>query len=261
MAAEMGLKIMEKNRSYRAIFSSDWNECLAPTGPFDVISFNYPDLAPDLKTIFQQYTGNIIPLGEATKKIRKLLPGPITEEQMDAYLDRSFLTYRGVPELIEWCKGEDILFMINTTGMAGFFQRVFAKGLLPPVPVVSAHPMIRYIQRKNDPVHLIDLLEIHDKWKNTEKVVQSFSIPPDKIILVGDSGGDGPHFQWGAERGAFLIGSMTKPSLEKFCRKKGIAIDLHFGLSYSEKEKRASEREMASDFMELSSIIAEILKR
>lgn len=253
--------MMEKNMSYRAIFSSDWNECLAPTGPFDMISFHYPGLSPDLKTIFEQYTGNIISLREATGKIRKILPGPITEDQMDAYLDQSFITYKGVPDLIEWCKGQGILFMINTTGMAGFFQRVFAKGLLPPVPVIFAHPMILYTERNNDTFHLIPLLEIRDKWKNTEKIVQSFKIPPNKIILVGDSGGDGPHFQWGAERGAFLIGSMSKPSLKGYCQKRNIAIDLFFGLSYLEGEKRDPAREMETDFMELTWTIGEILKR
>lgn len=32
---------------YRAMISSDWNECLAPCGPFDAIAFTYPDLEPD----------------------------------------------------------------------------------------------------------------------------------------------------------------------------------------------------------------------
>ena len=48
--------------------------------------------------------------------IRQALPGPVTAEMMDAYLDRSFAVYRGVPELIEWCLGQGILFMLNTTG-------------------------------------------------------------------------------------------------------------------------------------------------
>ena len=86
--------------------------------------------SPRSKTIFKAYTGNEIPLSEATKRILSLLPAPITEEQMDSYLDERFETYRGVPELMEWCEKKDILFMINTTGMQGYFQRVFAKETL-----------------------------------------------------------------------------------------------------------------------------------
>ncbi len=44
---------------------------------------------------------------------------------------------------------------------------------------------------------------------------------------------------------------MTKPSLEKFCKEKGIKINTRFGVTYSEGEKRELEREMAVDFMGL----------
>jgi hypothetical protein len=249
-----------KSRKYKAIVSSDWNECLAPTGPFDFISFNYPELTLHLGKIFRQYTSNMISLGKATRQIRDLLPGSITEKQMDAYLDKSFITYQGVPDLIEWCLGKEILFMINTTAMMGCFQRIFAKGLLPPVPVLSAHPMIRYPKRESDP-HLYNLLEIQDKGKNTEAAVRSWRIPGQKIILIGDSGGDGPHFEWGARCGAFLIGSMTKPSLESYCQERGIAIDTRFGLSYAQGENGNPEKEMEIDFMDLSSVIEEFLAR
>jgi 2-hydroxy-3-keto-5-methylthiopentenyl-1-phosphate phosphatase len=251
----------EKYLNYKAIVSSDWNKCLAPCGPFDVISFNHPELASDLATIFQQYTSNMISLGEATRQIQNILPGPITKEQMDAYLDKSFITYKGVPELIEWCLSRNILFMVNTTGMLGYFQRVFAKSLLPPVPVVSAHPMIRYPEQASDPRYVYDLLEIQDKGRNTEAVVRSLYIPPEKTILIGDSGGDGPHFEWGAASDALLIGSMTKPSLETYCQKKGISIDLHFGLSYAEGEKRNPKKEVQIDFMQLSFPIEQFLNR
>jgi hypothetical protein len=40
--------VTEKDRKYKAIVSSDWNECLAPSGPFDFISFNHPELTPHL---------------------------------------------------------------------------------------------------------------------------------------------------------------------------------------------------------------------
>ena len=51
---------MGKSR-FKAIVSSDWNECLAPCGPFDSISFAYPELREALTGIFKQYTANTIP--------------------------------------------------------------------------------------------------------------------------------------------------------------------------------------------------------
>ena len=249
----------EKNFKYKAIISSDWSECLSPSGPFDFISFAYPELEADLKKVFKEYTGNAISLGAATHKIQKLLPDPISEERMDAYLDRSFISYKGVPDLIDWCLSKNILFMINTTAMIGYFQRVFAKGLLPTVPVLSANPLVRYAKRGADPNHVYDLFEIQDKSKNTYAVAHKFNIPAEKIIVMGDSGGDGPHFEWGAETGAFLIGSMTKPSLKSFCQARGINIDFHFGLSYSQGEEQDPQREMQTDFKNLSLKIAEFL--
>jgi len=247
-------------KKYKAMVSSDWNECLAPCGPFDCISFAYPRLKSDLTDIFRQYTGNLISLGEAAGQIRELLPEPITPDQMDAYLEESFTTYTGVPELIEWCASNNILFMINTTGMIGYFQRIFAKYLLPPVPVISAHPMIRYPQNTSDSWQVFKVLETRDKSKNTGEVARSLAIPAGKIILLGDSGGDGPHFEWGAAIGAFLIGSMTKPSLDAYCRKKDIEIDLRFGLDYSRREKASLREEVQLDFMDLTDIISEILR-
>ena len=248
-------------KKYKAMVSSDWNECLAPCGPFDCISFAYPRLKSDLTDIFRQYTGNLISLGEAAGQIRELLPEPITPDQMDAYLDESFTTYTGVPELIEWCSSNNILFMINTTGMIGYFQRIFVKTLLPPVPVVSAHPMISYPQNTSDSCRVFQLLETLDKSKNTGEVARSLAIPARKIILLGDSGGDGPHFEWGATVGACLIGSMTKPSLDNYCRAKNIEINLRFGLDYSRREKRNPQEESQVNFMDLATTIEEIIDR
>jgi hypothetical protein len=248
-------------KRYKAMVSSDWNGCLAPCGPFDFISFVYPRLKSDLTAIFRQYTGNLITLGEAAGQIRELLPGPITAEQMDAYLDETFTTYTGVPKLIEWCASNNILFMINTTGMIGYFQRIFAKTLLPPVPVVSAHPMISFPQNISGSFRVYELQETRDKCKNTGAVARSQAIPAAKIILLGDSGGDGPHFEWGAANGAFLIGSMTKPSLDAYCRKKDIEIDLRFGLDYSRREKRNPQKELQVNFMVLTTTIKEIVNR
>ena len=243
------------------MISSDWNGCLAPCGPFDFISFAYPRLKSDLTAIFRQYTGNLISLGEAAGQIQQLLPEPITPDQMDAYLDESFTTYTGVPELIEWCSRHNILFMINTTGMIGYFQRIFAKTLLHPVPVVSAHPLISYPHNTSGSFRVYELLETRDKNKNTSEVARSQAIPAGKIILLGDSGGDGPHFKWGAAAGAYLIGSMTKPSLDAYCRKKDIKIDLRFGLDYSLGEKKDPHKELQINFMDLATTIEEIVNR
>jgi phosphoglycolate phosphatase-like HAD superfamily hydrolase len=248
-----------KNRKYRGLISSDWNECLAPSRPFDFITFTYPFLEPELKEIFKAYTGNQIPLSEATRRIASLLPATITEEQTDAFLDASFTTYRGVPELIEWCSSKDILFMINTTALRGFFQRAFKKGLLPNVTAVSAHPLIKYKEEGKTTCRWYDLLEIQDKPVNTQKVLREWGIPPDKAMVIGDSGGDGPHFEWGARVGAFLVGSMTKWSLDQYCSERGIEINLHFGPRYSKRENRNEEVEMKIDFMDLSLVIEETL--
>jgi len=244
---------------YKAMVSSDWNQCLAPCGPFDFISYTYPQLETQLSGIFRQYTGRHITLGEAAGKIQNLLPDPVSPDHMDAYLEALFATYSGVPDLIDWCLSKNVLFMINTTGMIVYFQRVFAKKLLPRVPVLSAHPMIRYPELGTDPRHIYELFETVDKGKNTGAVAHAMGIPAEKMILLGDSGGDGPHFEWGAEAGAFLIGSMTKPSLEDYCRQKDIAVDLRFGLDYSRDAKKNTRKEMQINFMDLTNVIEKIV--
>ena len=248
-----------KEQSFKGIISSDWNQCLAPCGPFDPITYSYPDLTLDLTTIFKEYTANKISLGTANKRIKKLLPEPISIQQMDAYLDDSFITYKGVPDLIDWCLKNKIVFMINTTGVMGYFQRIFAKKLLPKVPVISAGSMIRYPALETDPPHMYELYEIQDKGKNTEAALKSFGISEKKIVIIGDSGGDGPHFEWGAKHGAYMIGSMTKNSLTNYCMKKNIEINLLFGPAYGIGGERNGESQMSVDFMELSSVFESIL--
>lgn len=243
---------------YKAIVSSDWNECLAPTNPFDPISFVYPDFKPQLGEIFREYTGNQISLSEASQRIKGMLPSPLTEEQMDAYLDVHFAAYRGVPELISWCNSQNILFVINTTGMQGYFQRVFRRGLLPDGPVVCANPLIRYQDDILSPLY--DVIETKDKGRNTETIMGALGVSTGRVIVIGDSGGDGPHFEWGASVGATLIGSMTKWSLESYCRQRGISIDVYFGLIYGKGEKRDAEKEKNIDFMKLSPVISEIVE-
>ena len=244
---------------YKAIISSDWSECLSPSGPFDCLAFSHPEIEADLDAIFRQYTGNQISLGQAAAKIKILLSNPISPDQMDAYLDASFATYTGVPDLIQWCLDSQILFMINSTGMIGYFQRVLAKTLLPPVPVLSAHPMIRYPGGGGDPARIFELFETRDKAQNTKVLATSLGLEPHRIILMGDSGGDGPHFKWGAESGAYLIGSMTKPSLDGYCREKDIAINLRFGPDFSRKEERDQTAAMAVNFMDLAPVIDKIV--
>jgi len=247
-----------KHAAYRGMISSDWNECLAPCGPFDFIAFAFPRLQPALTEIFRQYTGNRISLGKAAGKIRALLPAPVTREQMDAYLDQAFATYPGVSELIRWCADNHILFMLNTTGMIGYFQRIFARQLLPPVPVLSAHPMLRYPPQPSDPGDIYELYETRDKARNTGAMARRLGIPTQKIILLGDSGGDGPHFRWGAEVGAFLIGSMTKASLDSYCRQHGIAINLRFGPDYSADQMGGGNKRPVN-FMDLTGTIEKIV--
>jgi hypothetical protein len=244
---------------YRAMVSSDWSECLSPNGPFDCLAYNHPEIETTLTTVFRQYTGNRISLGEATAKIKRLLPDPLSPDQMDAYLDAAFATYTGVPDLIQWCLDNRILFMINTTGMIGYFQRIFAKGLLPAVPVLSAHPMIRYPGLESGPGQVYELFETRDKGRNTEAVAHSLGLKAEKIILMGDSGGDGPHFKWGSKYGAFLIGSMTKASLDSYCRAKDIVINLRFGLDYARNESKDLQKELEIDFMDMTDTIEAIL--
>jgi 2-hydroxy-3-keto-5-methylthiopentenyl-1-phosphate phosphatase len=247
-----------KSKSYRALISSDWNQCLAPCGPFDVITFTYPELAFEIETIFKKYTGNSITLGTAVAKIGSLLPEPISVEQMDTYLDNSFQTYTGVAELIKWCLSNEILFMINTTGPVGYFQRVFAKKLLPKIPVLAANPIIRYPFSEDDP-YFYELRETREKGENTGLVLKKFDIPLENTIIIGDSGGDGPHFKWGERNSVYKIGSMTKQSLLDFCSLEKVAIDLFFGLVYGKGEQRDLAGEMAVDFLQLRSIFEKYL--
>ena len=242
-------------KTYKGLVSSDWNECLAPTGPFDPIAFIYPELKEELDTIFKNYTSNLIPLSVAVSEIVKLLPQPFTIEQMDAYLDECFTIYKGVVDMIDVLAANDILFMINTTGAQGFFQRIMKKKLIPSVPFVAANPFIKFTGIETDQRFPFLVLETSDKGTNTESVMKKFMIEPSKVVVIGDSGGDGPHFRWGASVGAFLIGSMTKVSLKNFCVKNDVVLDNCFGVVYSEKESRDVLREQTFDFRELGAFM------
>jgi hypothetical protein len=140
--------------------------------------------------------------------------------------------------------------------MQGYFQRAMAKGLLPGGIVVAANPMVSYPGHDTE---MYDVREIEDKAKNTETVMRRCGLPPNKVILMGDSGGDGPHFAWGASVGAYLVGSMTKPTLRKYCMERGVAIHTRFGVTYAEGEKKDPEKEMAVDFMGLVAVIEKVI--
>lgn len=246
-------------KTYRALVSSDWNQCLAPCGPFDVITYHYPELARHIDPIFKGYTGNRISLTTAVEQIRALLPAPISAAQMDAYLADKFQTYTGVRELMRACEEENILFMINTTGMIGYFQRVLAAGLLPPLPVLSAHPMTRYEASPGDPAEIYPLLEVTDKSVHTAAVAAKYNISASRIIIMGDSGGDGPHFEWGAQAGAVLIASMAKPSLIRYCKKRHITISHFFGNTYVPMETVSSEKELIYNFNDLFHLVMKFI--
>lgn len=246
-------------KTYRGLISSDWSECLSPSGPFDFMSFVYPHLTSELSVIFRRYTGNEISLSEAMKCCRERLPAPPSADQMDAYLEQRFAHYTGVPELIEACLSRNILFMINTTGSRGYFQRIFCKKLLPRISALSAHPGLRFSASESDPELLFDLQEISDKPANTALAARRFQIPPRNILVMGDSGGDGPHFKWAAEQNALRVASMAKPSLKAFCARQQIGIDQYFGISYQDREPRREAEEMLVDFRDLVPIIDEWL--
>lgn len=244
---------------YIGMISSDWNQCLAPCGPFDVFAHHYPGLRRQLERIFHQYTANAITLAQATENLQALAPAPLTAHQMDGYLQDQFETYGGVAELMAWCRDRRILFMINTTGLTGYFQRALSSGRLPAFPVLSANPLVRYDRSSTDPEKILDLHEITDKALNTASAAEQFGIPSDKIIIMGDSGGDGPHFEWGARHGATLVGSMTKSSLEHYCQERGIQIDHRFGHRYGSGEAVDPKKEMIHKFTDLVGIVEQII--
>ncbi len=243
----------------RGLVSSDWNECLAPTGPFDPVAFVYPELKEELGSIFKSYTSNEILLSEAVSEIVRLLPEAFSIEQMDAYLSKCFAIYAGVADMIEMLASNDILFMINTTGAQGFFQRIIANKLIPAVPIVAANPFIKFSGIETDQRFSHVVMETSDKGVNTNAVMQRFNIDASKVFIIGDSGGDGPHFGWGASIGAYLIGSMTKTSLTNYCSANNVNINKHFGLVYASNEPRDIPREQSFDFRELAHFIVERL--
>ncbi|MEW6669908.1 MAG: hypothetical protein AB1512_32260 [Thermodesulfobacteriota bacterium] len=252
--------MLDHDRRFTALVSSDWSECLSPSGPFDPIVFAYPDLEPLLTGIFKDYTSNRISLGEAWRRIRGALPSPLTQDQMDAYLEAGFAMYQGVADLVGWCLERGILFMVNTTATQGYFQRAGRNSLLPSGMLVAANPLICYRDEEYATQPMYEVLEIQDKATNTARVMKEYGIPPARVILVGDSGGDGPHFEWGKSVGAFLVGSMTKPSLETYCETRGIRIDVRFGLCYPRGAARDPDREMQVDFMMLAPVIDRALR-
>ncbi len=245
--------------SYAAMISSDWNQCLAPCGPFDAFAYHYPELRDRLARIFRQYTSNAVTLGQASAAIAKLLPAPLTPDKMDAYLQDRFAVYTGVHKFIRWCNDRSVLFMINTTGLTGYFQRALALELLPAVEVLAAHCLVRYDRCATDPNFVLRLDEITDKPRHTAAMAEKFDIAPEKIIIMGDSGGDGPHFHWGSQIGATLIGSMVKPSLERYCTDQNIVMTHRFGHVYAVGETVNPEKELGYAFTDLIHIVEQVI--
>jgi len=90
--------------------------------------------------------------------------------------------------------------------------------------------------------------------------MKRYNISAHRLAVMGDSGGDGPHFKWTSSLDrAYLIGSMTKPSLESYCLKYQIAIDEYFGIRYRNGMSRDEETEMEVDFTHLIPLLTEHL--
>lgn len=250
---------LDRTMKYIGLVSSDWNECLAPSGPFDPVAYLYPDLKKELDGIFKSYTSNEIPLSLAVSQINGILPKTFSPDQMDAYLDASFAIYNGVVEMIEMLASKNILFMINTTGAQGFFQRIIDRKLIPPAPIVASNPFIKFAGVETDPRFQYQVLETSDKASNTDSVMKKLGLTAAKVVIIGDSGGDGPHFAWGSSVGACLVGSMTKTSLTNYCRNNEVNMDRQFGIVYRENQARDLEGESRFDFRELGLWILERL--
>lgn len=250
---------MHHTQTHIAMVSADWNQCLAPCGPFDAIAFRYPQLRAELDRVFQSYTANTITLTAAVSRVQAIVPAPLTEEDMDAYIDTRQDIYPGVIDLIHWCASNHILFMINTTGPMGYFQRLRVKRILPALSALSAHPVIRFESASDESWLIYELTEITDKGSHTAAAAKRFNIAPQKVIVIGDSGGDGPHFEWAAASGATAISSMAKPSLLRYCAERSIPIHHRFGYTYSEGEPISVTREKRYDFRHLAVPIRQIL--
>jgi hypothetical protein len=91
--------------------------------------------------------------------------------------------------------------------------------------------------------------------------MKSFHLSSNEVIIMGDSGGDGPHFQWGAGINAFLIANMIKPSLRRYCEQNNISIHTQFGPAYANGEIKDLDKEMQVNFMDLAPIIEYFLNR
>lgn len=250
---------MASKQEFQYLVSSDWSECLSPNGPFDPLIHVWPELESDLTRTFSSYTSNEISLSRAIEEIQALLPRELTSRDMDAFLRERFAAYNGLSRLINWCLSRGAAFMINSTGPMGYFQRAMANGFLPRIPLLSAHPFLQYPSAETDPEHIFPLREIEDKGVNTQAALDALDIPPQNAAVVGDSGGDGPHFAWAAERGALRIGVNTKSSLESYCAERGITIHSRVGVAYRAGESRDKEAESQTDLTKICQILQQQL--
>jgi hypothetical protein len=246
---------MARPARFHYLVASDWSECLSPNGPFDPLIHAWPDLKSDLGQIFARYTANEISLSLAVEELQARLPGELPSRGMDAFLEERFAAYANLSELIHWCLDRGIAFMINSTGSMGYFQRALALGLLPRIPLLSAHPFLRYAPEDSDPENIFELHETEDKPKNTRTAQELLDVPAHRTAVVGDSGGDGPHFAWAMKTGALRIGINTKASLETYCAERGIEINARVGPSYQPGEPRDRDAEARTDLIRVRDIL------
>jgi len=150
--------------------------------------------------------------------------------------------------------------MINTTSTQAYFQRAIKKGLIPAVPLIAANPLIRFPDPSDGKRYALEVREIDDKPKNTAYAMKEWEIPPAQTIVIGDSGGDGPHFVWARQQNAHLIASMAKPSLVNYCASRNVTIHRFFGVIYEAGQSRDLHRELQYNFMDLVPVISEILE-
>ncbi len=244
---------------FRALISSDWNQCLSPCGPFDPLVYHYPELEPAIKKVFLDYTGNKISLSTALDKIRAFVSEPLSCSRMDAYLDTEFSLYPGVLELVKWCRKNEVAFMINTTGFMGYFQRLFDRGLFPVPDALAANKMIFYSNAECIPEITFELTETSDKGIFTAEVVRRLGLELNKVMVIGDSGGDGPHFQWAKHNGAVLVAAMAKQSLLAFCKSREIEIDFFIGPGGKNQGYRTTSGD--ADFLDLLPLLKEMVRR
>ena len=121
--------------------------------------------------------------------------------------------------------------------------------------------MIRYTAGSHDPEIILPIQEISDKPIHTAVIARRFQIPDEHIVVIGDSGGDGPHFNWGARIGATLIASLAKDSLLSYCRERRIDIHHHWNPGAFAGAEEASVQSKPLSLDQLFKVIMQVMGR